>query len=722
MIQDIKNSHRWKFFRYGGLDQVSLENAADLKNLRNLDPKLWAALSCPVSNINFDEKTLEFIDTDKDKRIKIAEVLDAVDWVCIMLKQPGDIFQPQQALPLSAINDDCEEGMKLLSSARQILSNLGRPDESAISLEDLADTEKIFAASAFNGDGIITSEATSNESLNQLIEEILLCMGGEEDRSGKPGISPEILEKFLSAAQAFSEWYKRAESEASVIMVNGNETHESFAAYAKVRAKIEDYFIRSQLATYDGRYIDAGQKLEADYVALLKKDLGESALQLREFPIAMISGERVLKLNEHLNPGWMEDLEDFREKVVKPGFGDYSVLDQSLWKKIKARYSAYESWFAEKKGHEVESLGIARIDAILASRQIDELKALIERDKALEPMFNEMIGVERLVRYYRFLFTFLNNFVNFHDFYNEKTRAIFQFGTLFMDSRSCELCVKVGDVARHSSMAANCFTYLVYCDCVRQGTAEKLTIAAAFTNGDSDNLMIGRNGLFVDCRKNYWDATVTKIIDHPISIRQAFWSPYKKLARLVREQIEKYASSKEKAIGESISSQITAAPTPPPANQAQGNTAFDAGRFAGIFAAVGLALAALGSAVTSIVAGLMSLLWWQIPLAIFGALMIISGPSMIIVGLRLRQRNLGAILDANGWAVNTRAKINVAFGRSLTRLAVLPGGAIRSKDDPFVDKKRYYEIILFIILIIIAVVLFTFPGLGKSIMLRFCPI
>ena len=60
------------------------------------------------------------------------------------------------------------------------------------------------------------------------------------------------------------------------------------------------------------------------------------------------------------------------------------------------------------------------------------------------------------------------------------------------------------------------------------------------------------------------------------------------------------------------------------------------------------------------------------PLAILAVLLLISGPSMILAWLKLRQRNLGPILDANGWAVNARAKINIPFGASLTGMAKLP--------------------------------------------------
>jgi len=59
-------SHNWKFFRAGGFDQVRIDTAADLLNLKELDQKLWVALSCTVRGIEFDARSLALIDTDND--------------------------------------------------------------------------------------------------------------------------------------------------------------------------------------------------------------------------------------------------------------------------------------------------------------------------------------------------------------------------------------------------------------------------------------------------------------------------------------------------------------------------------------------------------------------------------------------------------------------------------------------------------------------------------
>jgi hypothetical protein len=79
-----------------------------------------------------------------------------------------------------------------------------------------------------------------------------------------------------------------------------------------------------------------------------------------------------------------------------------------------------------------------------------------------------------------------------------------------------------------------------------------------------------------------------------------------------------------------------------------------------------------------------------------------SGPSMIIAWLKLRQRTIGPILDANGWAINGRVRINVAFGSSLTKVAALPEGASRSLEDPFADKKSRWPKIAVLLAILLA--------------------
>src|SRR5947207_1043309 len=180
------NSHYpWKFFSAGGVAQVRRETGADLANLDQLDQKLWVALACPTNGLEFDSKTLALIDTDKDGRIRAPEIIAAAKWATSCLKNPDDLLKGAPSLPLSAINDATAEGKQLLSSARQILTNLGKKDADSITIEDTTDTTKIFAQTHFNGDGIIPPEAAEDPGLQPIINDIISCVGGDQDRSGK---------------------------------------------------------------------------------------------------------------------------------------------------------------------------------------------------------------------------------------------------------------------------------------------------------------------------------------------------------------------------------------------------------------------------------------------------------------------------------------------------------------------------------------------------------
>src|SRR3569833_2186453 len=421
-----------------------------------------------------------------------------------------------------------------------------------------------------------------------------------------------------------------------------------------------------------------------EYAALADKTESAIGQEFADFPLARIEADRPLPLTQGYNPAWADKIAQLRTQVVEPLFGQGKTnLSDAEWGTIKATFAAHEAWRGKKAGATAEKLGLARVRELLSGDAKTRIAGLIAEDKALEPEMNAIVAVERLVRYHRDLYTLLNNFVNFRDFYSRVKKSVFQAGTLYLDSRACELCVRVADPAKHGVLASFSSAYLVYLDCTRRGSTEKMSSAAAITDGDADHLMVGRNAVFYDRQGQDWDATIVKIIENPISIRQAIWAPYKRVGRMIGEQIEKMAAAKDKAVSSRAAAGVESTAAQAEAGKPAAPAPIDVAKFAGIIAALGLAIGALGTALAAIVTGFFSLSWWQIPLAILGVMLVISGPSVVIAWLKLRRRNLAPILDANGWAVNARVKINSPFGRTLTQLAVLPPGARRSLDDPY---------------------------------------
>ena len=697
-------AHTWKFFRAGGFDQVKLESGADLANLDQLDQKLWVALACPTRGLEFDSCTLDLVDTDKDGRIRAPEIIAAAKWATSLLKNPNDITKCSVTLPLAAINDATPDGKQILASARQILVNLGKADATDIGIDDVADTVKIFAATTFNGDGIIPVEAAGNdEAAKALITDIMACMGIENDRSGKPGVSQAKVDAFFAEAQAHSDWWKQSEGDQKILPL-GEATAAASAAVKAVKVKVDDFFARCRLAKFDARAVASLNRSESEYAALAAKDLTANTAEIASLPLAQIAADKPLPLLEGVNPAWAGALATLHTAAVKPLLGDKTALTEADWNSLQARLAAFDAWSAGKVGVAVEKLGLPRVREILAGKTKDTITALIAKDKLLEPEANGIANVEKLVRYHRDLFVLCVNFVSFKNFYSRKVPAIFQAGRLYLDQRACDLALAVEDVAKHGTMAALAGSYLAYCDCTRKGTAEKMTIVAAFTDGDSDNLMIGRNGIFYDRKGRDWDATITKLIDNPISIRQAFWLPYKKLVRMIEEQIAKRAAAADAASTAKL--QDAAAVT---ANADKAAPAAPKKMDLGTIALLTTAFTAIAGIITTILAkvtGLFSLGIMVIPALIgvfLGVVLLISGPSMILAYMKLRKRNLGPILDANGWAVNSRAKINVPFGKSLTQVAVLPPGSQRDLVDPFAEKPSPWPKIILVLVILLAV-------------------
>ncbi|BET65726.1 hypothetical protein ASA1KI_06440 [Opitutales bacterium ASA1] len=690
------SNHRWRFYRVGGLDLVRIETAEDLLNLDQLDQKLWTALACPVKGLEFDEKTLALIDTDGDGRVRAPEVVAAVKWAGSALTDPALLIKGGESLPVAALKDPA-----LVATVREILAGLGKSDSATVSLADVGNTAAIFAATKFNGDGVVTAESAGSDATTaSLVGEIVATQGGATDRSGKPGVDAGKLGAFYGELAAFDAWTKQAEADKAGILPLGDATGAGLAALEAVRTKIDDFFGRCRLAAFDARAIAALNRQESEFLELAAKDLSVTADEISNFPLARVEASKALPLVEGVNPAWVAAVDAFRTAVVAPLFGaDKTSLTESEWAQLKGKFTAYKAWSGSKAGASVASLGIERVRAILAGDGRAKIDALIVEDLKLAPQFTGIATVEKLLRFNRDLVRLLHNFVAFTDFYSPDKLAVFQAGTLYLDSRSCELVVRVADGGKHAAMAGLSKAYLAYCNCTRPATGETMEIAAAFTNGDSDHLMVGRNGIFYDRKGRDWDATITKVIDNPISIRQAFWAPYKKFVRMLEEQAAKRAAAAEAASDAKMANAASATANADKAAKPEPKK-FDVGTIA----ALGVAVSGIVAVLTAIIGGILGLTWWQIPLAVIGVLLAISGPSMIIAALKLRQRNLGPILDANGWAVNGRVKINIPFGTSLTDIAHLPAGAQRTLDDPFGEKKTPWGLYLFLLALVAAAV------------------
>ncbi len=698
-------AHQWRFFRSGGFDQVRLDKIEDWQQLATLDPKLWAALSCPVKGLELDPRMMAYLDDDHDGRVRIDEVKAAVAWALSVLQRP-EVLLTGTELPLSAICTQSEAGQKLLASAKRILQNLGKPDATALSTADTADLALIFPADQLNGDGVITVELANTDALKQLISTLLELGIQTPDRSGAPGINREQLDQFVSAGQEFCQWQQQG---AAVSKVLGDATDEAWQLHSSLHAKVTDYFIRCQLSAYDANATAALNGSAEDYAALSRQLLNASNSADSHLPLATVNSSGMLPLTKGVHPQWADALACLAS-LAGNLWGNVDAISSADWQLLSNTLQPYADWKAAQPATVVANLAPEVLSACLHSDTVAAAIALIDADLAQQAEAESVLDVDQLVRYQLSLRDLLRNFVSFESFYSLEKPAIFQNGRLYIDGRSCDLCLNVNDAGKHAKLAALSGMYLLYLDCVRSN-GEKKSVVAAMTAGDAGNLMVGRNGVFYDRAGVDWDATVTQIVSNPISIREAFFTPYQRIGRMISDQIQKFAAAKDKEIeaqsaaGVGDAAKTAAAPAP-----AKPAAPFDVAKFAGIFAAIGLAIGAIGTALAAVVTGFLSLVWWQMPLALLGVVLFISGPSMLMAWFKLRARNLAPLLDANGWAVNTNAKLSIAFGTRLTALASLPSGSSRSLTDPY-EHKSSAGLWLILVVIVVAVWVFWRQGL-----------
>lgn len=511
--------YNWTFATIGGTTRVKIQSGEDIRHLNELDEKLWTVLSCPVTGLEISEDSLKEIDTDKDGKIHIREVVQAAEWLCNVLQDPELLIKGKGEVRVTEIRDE-----SIRTTAEKIAK-----------------------------EGIVTLDMVNAAIANAQVD---------TQSTPEPPYSAEVI-----------------------------------AAYKNCKEAYNGYF---------------------------------ATQHLQQIGLAQIP-----------------------EGAVAPG------IPEAEWLAMEAKITEYE----------------ASVNAINSANTA-----------ALEAVRAEYLPLRRLLLLTRDFYTLLCNFVSFQDFYakhgipvignnsvNDKW-AIFQAGTLVIDQRACHLCLRVNDISKHDAQATASGMFLIYCNCTYQATGEKMQIVAAMTVGDIRNLKVGKNALFYDRMGRDWEAVVVKIIDNPISIGQAFWSPYRKFGEWVTNLINKSAADKENKAFTDFTAKVQENSVDKE-KQPQKLQAFDIAKFAGIFAAIGMAVGYIGAFLTSIGGGIKELFhigWWAPIVAVVALALVISGPAMIMAWFKLRKRNLSPLLNANGWAVNADAIVSVLFGGTLTEQAQFP--------------------------------------------------
>ena len=530
---------------------------------------------------------------------------------------------------------------------------------------------------------LLNQEDADGKALYDTAQKILKELGKADAKEISLADSSSCLAAFLK--NKLEAALAAIDTSAAIEAPFGDQTDAVEAAYNALDAKVKDYFMRSKLAQFSTESTQALDVQTSRIEAISADNLTQKMEEIATYPIARVDGSQELSLQAAINPAWVGQW-NVVKSVLDP---KAKALTEEMWAEVGAKIKAYRDYQA--------SITVTEADIPL-----DEETAAVQL-------------VDKLLHLTRDYYTLLRNYVSFQDFYDVQKKAIFQCGTLVIDQRTCDFCVKVADAAALTAQSPKSGMYLITCAVSSKVWNESYNIMAAMTVGDVDDIFVGKNCIFYDRKGRDFDAKVTAIVDNPISIKQAMWRPYKKMIKLIEDNIEKYAAEKDKAQSEKAAaainektekakSNLDGADGKPAEGEAKAST-FDIAKYAGVFAAIGMAVGMIGSALVAIGSGIMGLKWWQFPLVLLAIMLVISGPSMFLAWLKLRKRNMAPLLNANGWAVNAAAKVNIPFGETLTQEAKYPMG-LKLK-DPFADRKMpvWKKILLWLLGIIVFCVL-----------------
>ncbi|MGN0853110.1 MAG: hypothetical protein ACI4Q3_07010 [Kiritimatiellia bacterium] len=626
--------HTWTFFRSARCVQVKIETGADLKALATLDRKLWTVLSAPAAGLRFDAATLKLLDSDADGRIRVPEVLAAVAWMARRFTSLDFLFARKGEIALELLDEGTEEGRALKDSFAQIRARAGR-QTGPVTLADVTSTTAIFNGQPFNGDGVVTPKSTVSADEADLLATIVATEGAVTDRSGAAGVDQTTADAFFADAAAYLAWKAGAAAAATL----GDRTAAAWAAYQAVEAAIDEYFTPPP-----------------------------------DLPLVAEDPTPTLPLTAGLNPLWLARFRAFAADAAAPALGRDAVdtLTRDEWAAVKAKLAPYGAWLAAKAGAAVAGVGDGRLAALVGDggRQ-RAVNALIRKDLALADEYGRLVDCERALRYAEHLVDWICNYVNQANLYDLTRDSVYRTGVLYIDGRACRLCFHVEDEGPHAALAQRSKCCLVYAKLSRRAAEGAREICAVVTAGTTASLYAGRNGLFVDCDGNDWDAVVSKVVEAQVSLREAFWAPWAKIAATISEQCRKFLVAKQDAAVAGTAGGAAAAVAAPPASGAA---------LASGVAALGVGVGMAGAACAGLIGLVAGLPFWKVLAGVAALVLFVSLPSVVLAWFKLRARDLGAILNAGGWAVNRPLHFSARLAKSFTVPARVPASAAVARD------------------------------------------
>lgn len=690
---------------------------------------LWIATAAPLESLEGDKVFYQKVDIDGDGRIRSDELRASVAWLFSVHGDPKEVRRDNTTLKLESLRTGVAEADKLRQAALSVAEAVKTPLAGEITLAQVRQVEAEENAKGLSEAGwVLPKAAVKDAALQAFLEHVVEGVGGETHPSGSPAVSEEKLVKFLDEAKAWLAWHAKGElapgATSSDILPLGPQTADGLAAMNALSEKMDQYFLLCDAVHLDPKL---AEKTWPDGATTDLLDPVQAKALLAKAPLTRPRPDGRLDVGGALNPAFSDAVGSLNTLVLKKLFADKQDIDRAVWAAMKAKFQAYNDWIA---GKPVTNVGARAIDVIRDHAENPsypkDTRDLLAESHAASARLVVLRDLEKLILFQAYMLPLVNSFVSHPDLYDLHKRAAYEMGVLILDGRRFNLAVKVPDAARHEKFTAASAMFVMYVMVGDKGSNWQYQICVPVTAGDRGTLVEGMWGIFVDFKGHTLHAQVRKVIANPISIHEAIFAPVSRIAAALQAAVDKQAAAQDAALTEKASAKATAGittaltapqaaaaaaaappapavPAPPAATPAvpapqvgSGGTA----QMAALAATGGIALAAIGSFFTYLIetffgaAGSLaalvqsSALFKMMPefaqnigsalsyplsvLAVFIAFVSIPllaylVPVVLSAWLKLRRRDLSALLEGSGWAINQRMYITKDLAKLFTQ-------------------------------------------------------
>lgn len=683
-------AHPAHFNRFGASYHLDIATLESLQHLLELDLALWVANSAPTQTLNVDPVMLEHLDGG-DRRIKSAELRDALTWLVDLFDDPTGLLTSSEVLELDALGGS-EGAQQVRQSAERALSRLG-VKQTQITLEQIRRVRVAEEDRGLSQAGKILPQSTTRHDTAELVQAIIDTVGGVPHPSAPASVDAESLEEFTEQALAYIAWHDEQEADEEAHLPFGSDTAKVAGMMDTLAAKFSTYFslcdavaldeALSQRAWLPAEHIDALDPLAPETITTL----------LDAAPLSRPTPGGVLDTTGPLNPAWRDELSELVSLAELP-----TTLDRDALRGVEQRLKQWREWMSKEPSSEVKKLSVEALRELTENTAArEELEELFAQSHASALELDQIKVVERAILFQRYLLPLANSFVSFPDLYDSDRRALFEMGTLVLDGRRLTLAIKVLDRARHKRFSDASNIFVLYVEVYGSANNVIYEVAVPVTSGGRGSLLPGKWGVFYDRDGEEHHARVVEIVDNPISLFEAITAPLKRFAAAINERVEKISEAQQKELIEDgvkhlddahskleafveTKPSATNEPSPAPADAKKVATAPSAAApkaspASDKFASGAVAIAALGSSLAFITSTLEKIGWYTLITSSALLTLMVLLPVIIVAWVKLRRRDLSALLEGSGWGVNTNMRVTYKQSRSFTYKPAYPSGA-----------------------------------------------